>query len=631
MSAAVSGAEDVGRKQSDASRAGGWNPDGGVLYLYRELWRQSHGQRGMLLASMTLLIGAQIVLLSVPYLAGRAINALQTHGAAGLHDAGAWLALVVAATAGSWLLHGPGRILERNVALTVRRRIASALTERLLQLPLSWHEGNHSAATAHRVQQSSHALSAFAQSQFIYLNSAVRLIGPIVALWLLQPWVGGAAIVGFCVICVSVIGFDRAMIRLARIENDAERRYAATMVDSLSNATTLFALRQARAVIALLQRRLDAIFEPMRRSILLNEVKWCTVDISSRALSCLLVGLFAWLAVGGSAATAGAGVLMLGSVYMVWEYALQAGGVISAVASHFQTFARQQADYSSSDLIREAPVMTSSPGSAVAGQPWRRCEIRELTFRHPGARDDGPTLDHVSLSLQRGKRYALIGGSGSGKSTLLRVLCGLYEAERIVIDQSDGPAIVSSIEAARFLRATTTLIPQDAEVFEGTLAENLGLCESLAGPPAATDYARALDIARVSDFLDTSADGLEAKVAERGANWSGGQRARVALARGVLAAQGSSLLLLDEPTASLDPRTESHVYDNLFHQFADACVVSSIHRLNLLDRFDEVIVMHRGRVVAQGPAAALAATSPDFRQLLAAHHKEATADDGVAA
>jgi ABC-type multidrug transport system fused ATPase/permease subunit len=528
----------------------------------------------------------------------------------------------VAATASSWLFHGPGRILERNVALTVRKRIAEGLTARLLQLPLSWHQANHSAATAHRVQQSSHALSAFAQSQFIYLNSVVRLIGPVVALWLLEPWVGGAAIVGFCVICLSVVGFDRAMIRLARVENDAERRYSATLVDSLSNSTTLFALRQARAVIALLQRRLETIFEPLRRSIVLNEVKWCTVDISSRALSCLLVALFAWLAVRSGNASAGAGVLMLGSVYMVWEYAAQAGGVISAVASHFQTFARQQADYASGDIIREAPVRDAQ-SSAAAGAPWRRCEIRELTFRHPGARAEGPTLDHVTLSLERGKRYALIGGSGSGKSTLLRVLCGLYEAERIVIDQSDGPAIVSALEAARFLRDTTTLIPQDAEVFEGTLAENLGLCEALSGPPAPADYARALETARASDFIDSN--GLDAPVAERGANWSGGQRARVALARGVLAAQGSSLLLLDEPTASLDPHTESHVYDNLFSAFAEACVVSSIHRLNLLDRFDEVIVMHRGRVVAQGPAATLAATSPDFRQLLAAHHKESGA------
>jgi len=616
----VSGAAVPAAPSSDkASRR---REPAGAAFLYRELWRQSRGARGKLLGGMALLVGAQVVLLSVPYLAGRAIDALQTQGAAGLQDAGLWLLLVIAATAGSWLLHGPGRILERHVALTVRTRIAQGLTERLFQAPLCWHEDSHSAATAHRVQQSSQALCAFAQSQFIYLNSFVRLVGPVVALWWIEPYVGVAAIVGFCGVWLCVVGFDRAMIRLAIRENAAERRYASTLVDALSNVTTLFALRQARSVLALMQRRLDAVFEPMKRSILLNEAKWCTVDIASRALSCALVALFAWLAA-GAAASAGEQVLLLGSVYMVWEYALQAGGVVSAVASHFQTFARQHADYTSGDAIREAPLSHAPQTRIRVDENWRRLALRDLVFRHSAARGETPALDHVSLNLERGKKYALIGGSGSGKSTLLRVLSGLYEAEHIIIDQSDGPAIVSGAEAAHFLRGAATLVPQDAELFEGTLADNLSMCEAVHGAPPRAAFEAALDAACVSDFLGEGERRLDAAVAERGANWSGGQRARVALARGLLAAQGSSLLLLDEPTASLDSSTELRVYTNLFAAFGDACLVSSIHRLHLLERFDEVIVMHRGRVVAQGSAEALAATSPDFRQLMAAHAGDA--------
>lgn len=132
----------------------------------------------MLLVAMALLISAQSVLLAVPYLAGRAIDALQLHGAAGLSTAGMWLILVVAVTAGSWVLHGPGRILERNVALAVRWRISSELVQKLFTLPLAWHEANHSAAVAHRVQQSSHALTAFAQSQFIYRTARCGSPGP---------------------------------------------------------------------------------------------------------------------------------------------------------------------------------------------------------------------------------------------------------------------------------------------------------------------------------------------------------------------------------------------------------------------------------------------------------------------
>jgi ABC-type transport system involved in cytochrome bd biosynthesis fused ATPase/permease subunit len=257
----------------------------------------------------------------------------------------------------------------------------------------------------------------------------------------------------------------------------------------------------------------------------------------------------------------------------------------------------------------------------VSGQTWDRLELRELTFRHPAARDAEPTLDQVTLSLERGKKYALIGNSGSGKSTLLRVLAGLYEAQRIVIDRAHAPAIICPIEAARLMRNTTTLIPQDAEVLEATLAENLALCEALAGAPPRSSYARALELARVSDFVASGEVGLESTIAERGANWSGGQRARVALARGLLAAEGSTLVLLDEPTANLDPQTEAAVLDNLFAALGDACLVSSVHRLNLLDRFDEVLVMHDGRLVAQGRAAVLAAVSPDFRRLVSAQRR----------
>ena len=607
---------------------------GGILYLYKELWGHSAGHRKHLLGAMALLVSAQSVLLAVPYLAGHAINSLQLHGAAGLRAAGVWLLLVVAVTAGSWLLHGPGRILERNVALAVRRRISSELVQKLFSLPLAWHESNHSAATAHRVQQSSHALTAFAQSQFIYLNSAMRLIGPIVALCVLQPAVGGAALAGLAIICGSVLGFDRAMIRLARLENDAERRYAATLTDSLGNSTTLLALRQQRPITALLNVRLEAIFAPLRRAIVLNEAKWCTVDIASKALSCSLVAMYAWLAANGGVSEVNQHALMLGSVYMVWEYASQAGGVVSSLASHFQTFARQHADHASADPIRDAPSPGSTSSRAnlltATGQSWDRLELRELTFRHPAARSELPTLDHVTLSLERGKRYALIGSSGSGKSTLLRILAGLYEAQRIVIDRTQEPAIICPAEAARLMRNTTTLIPQDAEVLEATLAENLGLCESLAGAPPRGSYARALELARVSDFVEPGEKGLENTVAERGANWSGGQRARVALARGLLAAAGSSLVLLDEPTANLDPQTEAAVYDNLFTALGDACIVSSIHRLNLLERFDEVLVMHNGRLVAQGRPGVLAAVSPDFRRLLSAHRRE-TQRDGLAA
>jgi ATP-binding cassette, subfamily B, bacterial len=586
-----------------------------ILHLYRDLWRLLRGNGRIFVGAVVLLIGAQVILLCTPYLSGRALNALQLRGTAGLGQAGCWLSLVLVAACASWILHGPGRILERRAALLIRQRMSSQLVERLFELPLAWHESHHSGATAHRVQQSTQALSGFAQSQFIYLNSAVRLLGPLVALFWVQPLVAAAAMIGFAVIVACVAGFDRAMLRLANEENEAERGYAATLVDTLGNTASVYALRQARPVAARLERRLLAAFVPLRKAIVLNEAKWCTVDLATRVLNCSLVALFVWLAT-HTAGSGGPGKpLLLGSLYMVWEYAQQAAGVIASIASHFQTFARQHADYASANAIRDAVPQSRTPTRPFRATHWERLGIRDLTFRHAGGRGAGPALERLTFTLRRGKRYALIGASGSGKSTLLRVLAGLYPAERVALTLDDGPTCVAAQEAAQILRDGATLIPQDAEVYEGTLGENLALCETVCGPPAPQAYVEALELACATDFVQPTPLGLEAPITERAANWSGGQRSRVALARGVLAAQGSALVLLDEPTASLDPATEARLYTNLFEYFASACLVSSVHRLSLLDRFDEVLVMREGRLVAQGTLVELALSCPEFQRL----------------
>lgn len=571
----------------------------GVLYLYRQFWQLARGNRHKLVGACVLLIGAQFILLAAPLCAARAINALQLQGAAGLGTAGLWLSGVIGLAVLSWVLHGPARILERTVALGVRRQLSLSLVERLLTLPLSWHETHHSGATAHRIQQSSHALTSFAQSQYIYLNSAVRLVGPVVALWCIEPVVGFAAIAGFAVISTSVLRFDRAMIRLARQENDAERQLTASLVDSLGNSTTLFALRQGRGVLSMLEKQLAKVFEPLRRSIMLNEIKWCTVDLATRALSCGLVALFVWRVTHGSAHRAHEA-LLLGSLYMVWEYAVQSGGVVANVAQHFQSFARQNADYASADVIRDAaPAVNTAKPAIVLPADWQCLDIKDLCFQHASHRAGAPSLDHVSIRLQRGKRYALIGESGSGKSTLLRLLAGLHAGSQGTLTCDSRLAVIGPEEMARTLRSVATLIPQDAEVSSGTLADNLALCESVQGPPDSRDFHKALHIACADSFLDTSPAGLDAPVAERAANWSGGQRSRIALARGVLAAHGSGLVLLDEPSAHLDPKIEAELYAKLFATFGDACFVSSVHRRHLLVHFDEVLVMHAGRLVAQ--------------------------------
>ena len=631
------------------------NPPLGIGFLYRELWRFADGRRSTLMWAVLLLIGSQGFKLAVPALAGSALNTLQAQGLAGLSQAAQMVALVFLATLASWLMHGPGRILERNVALVVRQRVSTDLMERLYAAPLAWHETQHGVETAHRVQQTTRALYDFAQSQFIYLQSVVRLVGPVVALWLISPWVGVVAVVGYLVLAAIIVAFDKVMMRLAREENAADREYWASLSDGLVNVLSVLALRLQRGVLKLVETRLDAVFAPVRRAIVYNEGKWATVDLLNCVLWIVLLSLYVWLSMqgmvpagpevqaaanaaagaAGSAASAADGAaegVRIGNLFMVYEYALQAGSVITGVAAHFQSLTRQKVDYTSGDEIRALPLSAEqaaavgSPEAAAIPEDWQQLKLSAVVFERQPADPSNPeavggSLTGIDLQLQRGKRYALVGPSGSGKTTLLRLLAGLYAPSAGQL-QADGQSPLPAAAVAPALRSVATLLPQDAELFGGTLRENLAMADAAGGNAEAAQrtgdshYARALETAQASAFVAKMPGGLDAKVTARGGNLSGGQRQRVAIARALVAAEASSLLLLDEPTSALDPSTEAALIESFFEARADATIVASIHRPSLLPKFDALIMVEAGRVVATGPLGTIHSDSPQLAAFL---------------
>ena len=227
-------------------------------------------------------------------------------------------------------------------------------------------------------------------------------------------------------------------------------------------------------------------------------------------------------------------------------------------------------DYCSAEPIWSAPGEPDAEVPAVqADAPWQTLSLRSATLRYGDDARGG--LRGVDLELQRGARVALIGPSGGGKSTLLRTLA--------------------------------TLIPQEAEVFEASVEENLTFGQP--ADPAALQSAMHAGV--FDEVLERLPDGLQSGLSERGGNLSGGQRQRLALARGALAAEGSSLLLLDEPTSALDPQAEGRVFDRVVAAFPSACIVASVHRPSLLARFDTVVVVEAGRVGDAGPRDAVLA------------------------
>jgi ATP-binding cassette subfamily B protein len=580
--------------------------------LYRGVWRYAAGARAAMLGSMASLVGSQLVRLSVPWFAAQAIDALQTHGTAGLERALAWVGCVMAAAAGAWLMHGPGRVLERRVGMRVRESLSDELYARLTSAPLGWHERHHSSDMQQRVRQSTQALYDFSANQFIYLQSAVGLAGPLVALAALAPGIGLAAFLAFGALALISVRIDRVLMRLSLQEMEAERRYGSGMADFLGHIGTVLSLRLQEASSRLLRQRLARVFVPLGRNIVINEAKWCVVDLASTLVTWALVVSYVYMV-----ASRGGTAIAIGAVFMVQQYATRTAAVATDITGRMQGLSRTRADFASARPIFEAPA-SGVPLPLPSG--WQRIVVRDIAFRHAAAAPDSPPLGLDSLALARGERVALVGGSGAGKSTLMRVLAGLYAAPGVVVEV-DGQVQ----PGVHNLAALATLIPQEADVFEGSVRENLDFGTGL---PDATLEA-AVHGSAFDAVLSGLDGGLSFAVAERGSNLSGGQRQRLCLARGALAAAESSIVFLDEPTGALDSVTEARIHQRLATTFPGACIVASVHRMSLLAHFDRVALMDAGRLVDIG---LLRERQPAFAAMLAgsAHEVAPVPDDDSA-
>lgn len=545
------------------------------------LWRHARGRRDALAGAMALLVGAELLRLPVPWLAGEAVNVLQHKGAAGAAEAAGWVAWLFAAVLAGWACHGSGRVLERNVALHARRSLTLGLMQRLLRAPLAWHRREHPLALAQRATQGAGALTDFAESQYVYLQTAVRMLGPLVALSLVSPWVGVAACAGMALLAVASLGFDRVLLRMSDHRNDAERHNGATWGELIGNVVTLLALRLEACALALADTRLAAVLRPLRRFILINELKWGAVDVLGHLLWCGLVVLYVALAKPADA-------IALGSVFMVYEYARSAEGSASALAANFSMLASQLSGWRALGPLLDAPG--GEQPAVLAPTAWQRLQLRavDLSYEHR----EQPVLKQVELVLQRGRRYAVSGASGAGKSALLALLAGLEPAATGRIE-CDGRAV-----DAAWLRREATLVPAHPVVFEGSVRENL----FATGQDEAALRA-ALAVAGLDGHVAALPAGLDSVVSVGTARWSSGQQQRLGLARGTLAASGASLVLLDEPTSHLDKATAHAVLRRLLEAHADACVVVTLHDAELASHFDELIVLADGGITETPQAA----------------------------
>jgi len=220
-----------------------------------------------------------------------------------------------------------------------------------------------------------------------------------------------------------------------------------------------------------------------------------------------------------------------------------------------------------------------------------RIELQRLSFSYPG--QSTKALDNINLVFEAGERVALIGPIGSGKTTLGKLILGLYQpaSGMVSLDSTD----IRQIDPAE-LRRFIGYVPQDVVLFRGTIRDNI-----ILGSPQVDDRAilRAARLAGVTDFLGRHPLGFDMEIGEQGRGLSGGQRQSVAMARALL--HDPPVLILDEPSSSMDNKTESRLKEHLSSIMTGKTLILITHRASLLDLVERIVVIDRGAVVADGP------------------------------
>ena len=401
-------------------------------------------------------------------------------------------------------------------------------------------------------------------------------------------WIGGATVLvpvlTIPIIILIAMILQKPMHSIIQQSFRVSSQKQATLIETLTGLDTI----KAVGAEGYEQRKWERIIGEQNR-----------LSLSSRLLTAAIVNQSTFFQ-----QAAYVGVIIVG-VYLIGERSLTTGGMIacalltnrvlaplSQVASLFTRYFQAKQALSGIDTIMNLPV-ERPPGKSFVHRPGFRgdIEFRNVTFTYP--EQEVSALSNVSFHIRPGERVGIIGRIGSGKTTLEKLILGLY-------DPTQGSVWIDGIDLQQIdpadLRHNIGYIPQDVMLFYGTVRENIVL-----GAPYVDDAAMlyAAEIAGVTEFVNRHPRGFEMMIGERGEGLSGGQRQSIANARALLLEP--PVLVLDEPSNSLDNRSEENFKARLTAQLEGRTLLLVTHRASLLTLVNRLIVMDGGRIIADGP------------------------------
>jgi ATP-binding cassette, subfamily B, bacterial len=567
--------------------------------------------RRTVIATLVFSVVAQVFIGLLPLIQQRILDdSILTHVA----PIGPLLWLLVLAGVAGFSTNYLRRYLGAKVSVYLQHDLRQAIHRHLYNLDVSRHAELSVGDIMSRSTADLTLIQAFFFSVPMLVANMTLLIVAVVVMFVLSPLLSLVVVVFVPVFTVFAVRFRDRVFPATWNDQRLAGAVAGIVDEAVTGVRVVKAFAQEQRELDRLTGQAHELYQSRMRTARFNSRYASTLQALPMLAQLGVLALGGWLAMVGH--------ITLGVFLAFASYLVQIITPVRLVSSLLATTQQARAGAERVfELLDLQPRVADAPDARPVVDPRGEIELDHVSFHHTGG---PPTLHDITLRIRPGERIGIVGASGSGKSTLAFLIARFYDptAGAVRLDGTDARRL--TLES---LRSTVNVVFEESFLFSTTIRDNIAFAR-----PGATDadVLAAARVAAADDFILELSDGYDTVVGERGYTLSGGQRQRIALARAALA--NPRVLVLDDATSAIDAHTEERIHGALADELGSRTTVLIAHRSSTLRLADRVIVLDRGRIVAEGTNAELWHTSALYRELLrgpelAPVHVDAIVDD----